>query len=265
MAEARIKVIIQKRTSLKTLLTKLETFLNEPELNKSNIKIRLERISRALTEFENLHDEWVLLKPNDDRLAEFEEIQDKYYTLAGQVDEIINPPMQNITVPITNSPTPSASFSATSSRSKNLKLPETQLPKFGGDYNRWLNFKNTFLSMIGARDDLTDVEKFLYLKSSLKGEALGKISIFTISAENYAKAWTLLTSTYEVKKIIVTRHLKGILNLSPIEKETHENITKLIDCARQHVSSLESLNTSFGSEVLAQIIESKLPRHLADK
>ena len=262
MAEARIKEIIQKRTSLKTLLTKFENALNAPDRNPRSIKLRLDRITQVLNDYENLHDEWSVLRPADQRLAEFENIQDQYYLFAAQADEIINPCTPIITPQTNSTPVPSVSFSTAPRRPK---LPESQLPKFSGDYNRWLSFKNTFVAMIDSRDDISDVEKFLYLKSALKGEALSKISIFTTSAEDYKKAWSLLVSTYEIKKIIVVRHLKGILNLPPIERESYESITKLIDSAQQHVSSLQSLNINFGSEALAQIIDSKLPRHLAEK
>lgn len=202
--------------------------------------------------------------PEDERLLEFNKIQDKYFNIASKVDEMLQ---SNIWVNETITNTTINNSSVTSDLVENkrrLKLPIAEVPKFNGDYDEWLTYKNTFKSMIDSRDDLTAVEKFLHLQSTLKGEALSTISIYSVSSENYDKAWKLLEESYEFKKIIVSRHLQVILNLPVIEKESYNVLIKLAKEARQHVGALESLNISIGSEMLAQIIENKLPKSMTD-
>lgn len=45
---------------------------------------------------------------------------------------------------------------------KNIKLPTISLPKFSGDYNNWLEFKNTFESVIHSSNDLNDIMKYYF-------------------------------------------------------------------------------------------------------
>ena len=49
---------------------------------------------------------------------------------------------------------------------RRIKLPEASLSKFDGCYEEWLSFKDAFASMIGSQNDLNNVEKLPYLKSS---------------------------------------------------------------------------------------------------
>lgn len=261
MAEKKIKVFIQKRTSLRAQLTQLTNAVNENQPDKNVIELRFKRVTDLLHAYEEIHDEWSVLKPTDERLNEFTEIQNDYYVTAGKVGEILKPTNTNARVANQNN----AADTAPNDNSRRLRLPVADLPKFNGDYEKWLPFKNTFAAMIDTRDDITDVEKFLLLKSNLVGDALTKISVLTASAENYKQAWINLEKSYEVKKIIVTRHLSSLLNLPQVNSETHDALMKLVDEARQHVTSLASLGVTIGSEMLAQIVDSKLPRKIADK
>lgn len=257
MAEKKIKTYIQKRTSLASQLTQLKNALDLDDPDKNVIELRFKRVTDLLHAYEEIHDEWSVLKPQDARLNEFDEIQNDYYATASKVGDLLKP---------TNAPIPNnLTETNTTDTSRRLRLPVAELPQFNGNYEKWLPFKNTFSAMIDSRKDITDVEKFLLLKSNLKGDALTKISVLTASGENYKQAWSNLEKAYEVKKIIVTRHLSAILNLPIINSESHDALTKLVDEAQQHVSSLAALNVEIGSEMLAQILESKLPRKIADK
>ena len=262
MDESRIKAILQKRTSLKRCLTQLENAIEEIEPDKGVVKHRFNHIKEAIQTYENLHDDWSVSNPDDERLKEFDSIQDRYFKIASKVDKILDAVSLNETVSI------AANASIVTETNRNrpfLKLPDANVPQFSGDYCKWLTFKNTFNSMIHSRKDLSNEDKFIYLQTALKGDALAKISSYDVSAENYDKAWNFLVKSYEIHKIIITRHLQCILNLPVVEKESHDTLIKLTDEAHQHVSALESLNVTIGSEMLAQILESKLPKSLTDE
>jgi len=144
-------------------------------------------------------------------------------------------------------------------------LPEAPLPTFDGRFENWLTFKNAFNSMISSQTDLTDIDKLHYLKSTLIGEAGNKIKIFSIDGINYIKAWELLERSYEVKRILITRHLSALINLPALDKETTEGLTKLADDAQQHVASLVTLGVSVGQEMIVHILETKMPKGTLDK
>ncbi|EZA62854.1 hypothetical protein X777_01171 [Ooceraea biroi] len=119
--------------------------------------------------------------------------------------------------------------------------------------------------MIDSQSDLSDIEKLQYLKSALTGEASNKIKILSIDGSNYSKAWDLLTRAYEVKRLLISRHLSLLLNMPVLEKETTDGLTKLADDAQQHVASLAALGVNVGSEILVNLLENKLPRRVAEK
>lgn len=65
--------------------------------------------------------------------------------------------------------------------------------------------------MVDARADIDDLVKLLYLKDTLRGDALNKISIYDTSAENYRNAWRLLLESYDKKRVLVINHFDAFL------------------------------------------------------
>jgi len=139
------------------------------------------------------------------------------------------------------------------------------MPTFDSKYENWLSFKNAFHSMIGSQTDLSEIDKLHYLKSALIDDAANKIKIFALDGINYTEAWDLLERAYKVKRILISRHLTLIINLSVLDKETTSGMTKLADETQQHVASLSVLGISVGPEMIVHILESKLPKTTLDK
>lgn len=119
--------------------------------------------------------------------------------------------------------------------------------------------------MIGSQTDLSELDKLQYLKSALTGEAANKIRIFENDEINYTKAWAILDRAYEVKRILVSRHLTAVLNPPVLATESTSGLTKLADDMQQHVASLKSLGVSVGSEVIVATLESRLPKSTAER
>lgn len=70
---------------------------------------------------------------------------------------------------------------------------------------------------------------------------------------------------YEVKRVLVSRHLPAILNLPVLDKETTAGLMKLADDNQQHVASLSALGVSVGSAMIVHLLESKLPKSAIDR
>lgn len=67
-----------------------------------------------------------------------------------------------------------------------VKLPTIALPKFNGEFESWLGFRDTFKSLIHDNRSIGDVQKFHYLKASVVGEAEEVIGSIELSDTNYA-------------------------------------------------------------------------------
>lgn len=87
-----------------------------------------------------------------------------------------------------------------------FKLPQLQINKFDGAYFRWLEFRDTFLSLIHNNERIKPIHKFHYLVSYLEGDAARVIANLEVSASNYNDAWRLLCDRYDNKRQLINHH-----------------------------------------------------------
>jgi len=222
------------------------------------------RLRELYHAYEGYNDELEVLDPNNGHQAEFTNVQDRFYVLAGRVESTLNVASTSDTSSnISNDIVDTGLTNPVKKR--RIKLPEAPLPTFDGKYENWLSFKNAFHNMIGSQTDLTEIDKLHYLKSTLTGEAAAKVRIFEIEGINYSNAWKILERAYEVKRILISRHLSLILKLPVLDKETNIGLQKLADEMQQHVATLSSLGVSVGHEIIVHILENKLPKITLEK
>lgn len=157
------------------------------------------------------------------------------------------------------------SLSNNGSMKRKLKLPIAKIPEFSGKLEEWMTFKNYFVSMIHNNNELPIMDKFHYLKSSLRDDAEKKIRKLDIIENNYARAWELLERAYENKRVLISRHLSLLFNLPSVEKDSHKTIESLADDAQQHVQSLASLGVNLSPEIVIHVIEQKLSKNVRMK
>ncbi|XP_066596574.1 uncharacterized protein [Prorops nasuta] len=254
----RIKFIIQKRSTLKTQSTILTNAVENDKLDHINVRLRFGRLSEHFKNYEDLQDELEILDPNGDHFGDMMELQDRYYNLASKIERVYD---------ITTSSTPdrSGNNSIESSRNeqmKRIKLPVAQLPKFSGEIENWLSFKNTFVTMIDSREDITDLQKFLYLKDTVKGEASSKITIYDASDASYKLAWNLLVETYEKKRVLIAKYLNAIIDTPTQIRNTGVELTQTVDRLKQHVNILASLGINIDEHIVVRLLERSLPLNI---
>ncbi|XP_070513032.1 uncharacterized protein [Cardiocondyla obscurior] len=67
-------------------------------------------------------------------------------------------------------------------------LPKVHIPAFLKRYEDWLEFRDLFQLLIIDNLTVSDVSRFHYLKSSLKGDAQQLLRQYQLTAENFAPA-----------------------------------------------------------------------------
>lgn len=144
-----------------------------------------------------------------------------------------------------------------------IKLSTLTLPIFSGEYDKWMLFKDAFTTLIHDNRKLSSVQKFQYLRSSVKDEALQIISSLNTSAENYMIAWELLKGHYENKRLIINSHLSRLLEFPPITKEKHKSLKQFIVHIRTHLKALEVLSQPINqwNIIIIFLARSKLDYH----
>ena len=134
----------------------------------------------------------------------------------------------------------------------NHKLPQLQLPTFGGKYSEYKNFITSFNQVIDREFGLSNIEKFNHLLNCLQGQALETVKAFQITNENYPKALERLKNRYDNNTLIFMENVTSLFELPIVSKNNSENLRSLVD----NVSALYSSLLSLGSP--SDIIHSML-------
>jgi hypothetical protein len=82
------------------------------------------------------------------------------------------------------------------------KPPKLRLRNFGGKICEWPEFWYGFSSSIDNNDQLSDVDKFAYLRGYLEGPAKSTIAGLSLTGANYKCAVELLKKRFEKKSAV---------------------------------------------------------------
>ncbi|KOC58845.1 hypothetical protein WH47_01707 [Habropoda laboriosa] len=141
-----------------------------------------------------------------------------------------------------------------------VKLPTIELLTFDGSYNNWVKFKDTFESLIHHNVSLTNIEKFYYLNSSVKGNAARTIQALGISEINYLLAWGTLKARYKDFKTLKYHHVRSIYEIQSLAKESLPGLRNLIDNTNNNLLALKALGepTEYWDTLIIYLVVSKL-------
>ena len=89
-------------------------------------------------------------------------------------------------------------------RRNKVNLPKLVVKMFYGDPIYWPEFIVTFTVAIHENTDLTDVERFTYLKSYVSGEAERCMEGLTLTSINYEHALNILKERFRNKQVIIS-------------------------------------------------------------
>lgn len=155
----------------------------------------------------------------------------------------------------------------------NVKLPKLELPHFDGKLTDYTYFMESFIAAVDSKS-LSNVGKFQYLKSCLRGPALKCIDGLHLSNSNYSVALTILKEKFGQTHRIISAHMECLNTLS-CRGSKLSDLQYFYNALEYNVRSLEALGEradNFGS-MLAPLLMSKLPaairmniiRELGDK
>ncbi|XP_031638866.1 uncharacterized protein LOC116350989 [Contarinia nasturtii] len=148
---------------------------------------------------------------------------------------------------------------------KKVKLPEIKIPTFSGNPMEWTSFSDTFTSLIDSDQQLTDVDRLHYLKSSLRDTALSAISKLQVTDANYRIAWDILTERFNNKRTIVNHCLAQFMDQPKINSLNSANLRALIDISKECMQCVETLIDYVNQDwdaILVLIIERKINNEL---
>lgn len=146
-----------------------------------------------------------------------------------------------------------------------IKLKEIDIPKFSGNLDGWLTFRNLFRNRIHNDKSYTAEDKMLYLKTLTIGEAGKVIAHLQVDEARYTDAWDLLHQRYDNTRILARKDLDMLLNLPNITSESSQMLKGMHDNVRECVYALKSLdidtNGSGWNALVVHILVKKLDKH----
>jgi hypothetical protein len=258
--------------------------LDQAKSNRSVIEGRLQRVEQFIEVFDSTTSSINLLKARltmlDDIRKQYDEVQyaleqldeqttheersiergqfeDRYCAALAKINDIID--MKNVPAPPINT-VPSLVGNQQNNGFSQLNIPVLNLKTYDGSYKDWLNFENSFKSVIEENKNLNNCQRLQYLKSVLRNEALRAIESLPITDENYTIAWEALEKRFKNTRLIVEDHVLAILNAAPILKTFSTMLRELLDTVNTNMAALESLNIPVASwdAVIVLIIFQKL-------
>ncbi|XP_052737989.1 uncharacterized protein LOC128198158 isoform X2 [Bicyclus anynana] len=252
MGDAKIKELTKLRGSVKGKLTIFQNYLssfddsNHDDLTENQVnelECRLNKVDSLHVEFDKFQTELEMLSEDPSQLfSEREEFDQKYFSLVASARTIMNRSRRQLHRRLSVSETSEGSVSRDGGFRDFVRLPKISLPFFNGEkMENWLEFRDTYLSIIHNCSTIGNINKFHYLRAALKGSALTVIQSLEFTAKNYDVAWQLLSSRYDNERILVNIHVNALLNFTQIQKESGKILRNLVDTVNRNLCALNSL------------------------
>lgn len=254
----KYKSLTRSRDSIIEFVDRIEHFLKSTrEFDEQAATIRMEKLEQKWDEFEDVQNDIEGMEDNEDLLPEHKQIraafEETYFEvragLARKLTEL------HATSSTTHAHTPQVP-----SVQASVRLPQINLPEFDGNFQNWLPFHDTYVALIDSSTELTDIQKFHYLRASLKGDALKLIDSYSMSEANYRVAWEVLVERFSNNYLLKKRHLNALFEYPRMKKESAAGLHELIDCFERNTKILDQLGekTNSWGAMLVHLMVSKL-------
>ena len=166
---------------------------------------------------------------------------------------------------VSNYPASVSDFDSQRTKRKQVRLPKLELPTFHGDPVNWPPFWDAFDAAVNKDEDLTDGQKFQYLRYYLSGEAKAALSGLLITDANYKEAVDLLHERFGDEQAIISTHMNALCKLEAVEScKDVVKLRRLHDETEAAVRSLKGLNIKpeMYGVFLTPLLMNKIPEEL---
>lgn len=201
--EKSMTLLKKKRGIIKGQLSKFITFIDRFDDSRNLLELvaRLEKAEELWAEFDTIQTEIKLSDDTETQAGHRDAFEASYFAVVGKARELkqTRPDEQ-----------PQTNHECTN---QSVKLSTLKLPEFNGEYNKWIQFNDTFKAIIHNNNTLITTQKFYYLRSCLSGDAARALDTLEASNANYDIAWNILKERFENKGIIIHNHVKALFEL----------------------------------------------------
>lgn len=142
-----------------------------------------------------------------------EEIEDKFVSLSVQFQEV----MKTLSGTVSN---PAINHFLSSQTKTEVRLPAIDIKIFNGKIWEWHSFSQLFKALTIDNKGLTDLQRFMYLKSYLRYEPLNLVEDSPIDGKSFAIAMDLLKEQYQSQTSVLNEYFKALFDLKSVSKSS---------------------------------------------
>jgi Protein of unknown function (DUF1759) len=195
-----LKKLHKQRGSMKAWVTVFSKFITQfkttsdsspiSNANLMEIEARIKTMEPCIYEFEKLQGEIEMLADDlETELEERESFNDAFFVAVSEAKTLLLSTTSECSNNSANVESADVISQPLIVNNHSIKLPTIALPTYKGEFEKWLEFRDIFESLIHTNQDINDIQKFHYLKAALHGDAAKIITALDISASNYKIAW----------------------------------------------------------------------------
>ncbi|EYC15606.1 hypothetical protein Y032_0036g3243 [Ancylostoma ceylanicum] len=152
-----------------------------------------------------------------------------------------------------------------SRRDIRVRRPLLEVPTYSGQYREFSSFWSVFESLIHNDTDLTNTEKFLFLKQALKGKAASTIHSIPVIGEKYHTAVELLRKHFDKSACIADILINEIERL-PRAHEDPSSCREIFDAVSTRLIHLEQTGVPMNADrIWRRMILCKFPESICNK
>jgi hypothetical protein len=230
----RLPQLRAKRGHLKGTITRLESFVDDPESvasgSAADLQARRSRLVSTFQNYETVNIEMSIIDESESETSEMTVFEDKYYRILAKLDEAISRLNTKQTVKVEQT------------QPFGSKIPNIDIPYFDGkDFTKFKPFMDLFNAVFDKNPTLSDVQKLFYLRKYVTDDALGIIVNLPIVNESYKEAMDLLKKRFDNKPRLITNHINLLLDLPSMQKGTAANIRAFVSQIQQQTHALKNL------------------------
>lgn len=259
--QTEMKKLVAKRGHLKAQLTRFSTFVNANDDNPEcvvELTRRMQKTEYIYERFMEIQADIELICDSKEQYAERVEFEDRFFDITSKATQMIDAFDQK-----SRNVMQQVQQQQTLTQPQAVTLPPVTIREFCGNYEKWTSFRDAYVSLIHNNTNLARIQKFFYLKSVLKDDALKIIESLEVSDVNYDTAWDLLNERFDNEKLIIKTHVKQIFSLPNIVKDSNVSLRGFIDTFQTHFRALKNLNEPVDSwnSIILHLLSEKLDFH----
>lgn len=208
-----------------------------PETSAGVIKVRIEDCLRLRDRIEANYRLLRLIKLKEESKRHLNEVIEDFYKIFWVTIGTLKDANKE---PQTDNPTTQVK------RHTKIKFPIIPLPEFDGNLSKWIEFRDKFESLVHNNTDLSQIEKFHYLSSSIKLPA-GQQNVlqnFALSDAAYEEAWAAVKQRYDDKQKLKATQFNMLLSVKRMTSESASEVQRIYDSFTHGFTALDLLGAT---------------------